>query len=386
MQHTPNNGILTTELLLYFRDMNKHQAALQNYEQALRKEFLSHNGAHKSVALLQNWNTRAPNDRLNIYDNVFKGIGHFAATNNSFYSKLQDVLHAVNDPVLHFCVINMSTYQPIEYLSVLTAVDIKLLDKDLKMNAIRALLRTSNDQIRATKNMEILFTNYVLFQPCVRPQKKNIALLSAQTGHADLLKCLNWAPKNPTQKREFFLSCCAGGLLEFITPLEVSDHDTLHKGLVKSLRYGHSHVADYITSLSTVQWNTVETFEALLHAPDPLFDQLAVHYKTHPQFPQLIRQAAYLSMINTKGNLSKILPHAPMEGLESLVRVAVTSRSKTHMKILLAHIGEQNFNKGLENVPSKDLRWAQNYRAQLQQRCLKKEVKAVTPAVRKSKM
>lgn len=369
-----------------YSDMNKHQAALQNYEQALRKEFLSHNGVQESVALLQNWNARAPNDRLNIYHNVFRGIGHFAATNNSFYSKLQDVLHAVSDPVLHFCVISMSTYQPVEYLSVLTAVDIGLLDKDLKTNAIGDLLRTPNDQVRATKNMEILFTNYALFRPCVRPQQKNIALLAAQTGHTELLKCLNWVPKNPTQTREFFLACCAGGLLESITPLEISDHDTLHKGLVKSLRCGHPHMAEYIASLSTVAWNTVETFEALLYAPDPLFDQLIGHYKTHPQFSQLIRQAAYLSLMHTKGNLSKILPHAPMEGLESLVRVAVTSRSKTHMKILLAHIGEQNFNKGLENVPSKDLQWAQNYRAQLQQRCLKKEVKAVTPAVRKSKM
>jgi len=366
--------------------MNKHQALLQKYERALRDELLSDRSAADSVALFNNWKNRDTRDRLEIYDNALKNIGHMAGATEHFFGKMQEILNVIKDPVLHFCVITHSTYQPVEFLSVLDCVDVGILDKDLKSRAIGVLLRNQNDRVRASKNMTLLFNNYTLFKPFVRPHQKDIAFIAAENGHKDLLTCLNWSPRNPTQQKIFFTACCVGGLLDHIKQLNVSNSELLHNGMLGALINGHSQVAEYISSLPTVQWDKVDKFEALIYAKDSLFDTLLGHYKTHPKYPSIIRQTVYLSLVRNSGSFSKILEHTPMDGIESMVRIVVASRSKTNMKILLSHIGDQHFNKGLEDLEFKHVQWAQEYRTQLQQRVLKKAVKSAPTVVRKSKM
>lgn len=366
--------------------MNKHQASLHQYEQTLRKELLSDNSALNSIQLLLNWTEYNANDRLKVYENVFRNIDYQILSNEKFLTKLQEVLNNVKDPMWHFAALVISAYRPVEFLSVLDFIDVHLMDKELKTQTLAALLRDQNDHERCTKNMAFLYNNYAAFTSLIRPHKNTIALIAAQIGHTDLLECVDYTPANPTQKKNFFAACCVGGLLDHLQNLNVYNSDTLHDGMIKSLRRGHQHVGEYICSLSCVQWNKVNTFESLLHATGDLFDTLLEHYKTHPDYNSLICRAAHLCLMRNMGDFAKILSHTPNQGVESMVRIVVASRSKKNLKTLLAHIGDQNFNQGLEGAESKHIQWAQNYRAQLQQRMLKKEVKSAPTVVRKSKM
>lgn len=371
-------------LLPFF--MNKHQSSLQQDQQSLHRELLSDNSALNSIQLLLNWTGRNANDRLTIYENVFRNIDYQILSNENFLTKLQEVLNNVKDPILHCVALNISAYKPIEFLSVLDAVDVHLMDKELKANSLAAILRNQNDHERSTKNMMFLYNNYAAFKSLMRPHKNTAALIAAQIGHTDLLEYLDYQPANPTQKKNFFAACCIGGLLSYLKNLNVSNSETLHDGMLKSLRRGHQHVGEYICSLSCVQWDKVNTFEPLLHTTGDLFNTLLEHYKTHPDYNSLICRATHLCLMRNIGNFAKILSHTPSQGVETLVRIVVASRSKKNLKTLLRHIGDSNFNKGLEGLESKHIQWAQNYRAQLQQRMLKKEVKSAPTVVRKSKM
>lgn len=370
--------------------MNQHQSQLHDCQQKLRKEILSNNPVDGTLLLLRDGLMRSDRDRLDIYNCVLSGIGrcqHYWRTDpaNSILDKFHSILQKFDDPLFHFSVVTNSTYYPVSFLDVFDKVNIALLDKEYHDCIIQSLLRNSYDPLRSNKNMIFLFKNYTLLKSAAQPHRHHIAQLAAQSAHTELLNALDWIPSNPTQENNFFISCCIGGLLNFIENINVSKTSVLHEGLLISLRRGHHHVVEHLCQ-RPIEWDKAPTFEALLYVDNTLFNVLVQHYKTHRNFDALICEVGMLNLRNNLGAFHNIVSHIPVGAASNMIGVAAVLRKKRHIKLLLDHVGDQGFNRGLENLAPKHVQWAQNYRAQLQQRVLKQEVKSEPVAARKSKM
>ena len=371
----------------YVKFMNKTQADLKNYQNALYVEISSNNTAEDSAQMLSDWRARSEDDRWGIYTSVFTTIRY--NDNNiggePIIIKLQHMLDIVDDPLFHFTAAIESINHPIVFFNVLNAVNLSALDTEQQSVVVGNLVRNPNDLFNGKRHMSFLLERYAHLKLGIQQHRQNVAIYAAQNGNTDVLDLINWTPENPTQQKNFFMACCIGGLTQWVEKMNISDTATLHEGLLKALRCKHQPVAKQI-ALKAIQWNNVKSFEPLLYADKELFTTLLAHYTTHPKCPILMRDVASSILMLGVGDFRKILQNVPVEGLESMVKTVVAARSKKNTKALLEHIGDQRFNKGLEVLDPKRIQWAQTYRAQLQQRVLEKEVKVTPVVVRKSKM
>lgn len=367
--------------------MNKTQADLHNSQQALYAEISSSNTAEDSAQMLSDWRARSEEDRWGVYTSVFTAIryndNHIGG--ERIIVKLHDMLNVVDDPVFHFTAAIESINHPIVFFDVLNAVNLSALNKEQQSAIVETLVRNPNDSFSGKQHMPFLLKHYTHLKSGIQQHRQNVALYAAQNGNTDMLNLLNWTPQNPTQQKNFFIACCIGGLTQWVEKMDISDASTLHEGLLSALRCKHQPLAKQIVSRA-IQWNEVKSFEPLLYADKELFTALLAHYTTHPKCPSLMRDVANSSLMWGIGDFQKILSNVPVEGLETMVEHVVVTRSKKKIKALLEHIGDQRFNKGLANLDPKRIQWAQTYRAQLQQRVLRKEVNVAPVVVRKSKM
>ena len=357
------------------------------YCQKLLKEILSNNSVGATLKVLNELGALDDRNRNDIYNFVLYTIGnrqrHWCPQH--ILTKFGDILKNCNDPLFHFCFASSCHYYPRSFLELLDAVNIEGLSKNYKEQIVQLFVR-NYDLFHSHKNMSFLFKNYTHLKSAARPYKHDIAQVAAKSGHDQLLNALNWKPANPMQEKNFFLACCIGGLGDHIKALSVSKPYVLHEGLVMSLSGGHQHVAELLCDHPCMKWNEATTFVPLLYANTSIFKNLIHNYQTHPNFDDRICEAAMLHLRNNLGSFTHIVSHIPLERAAKMVGVAVTLRKKSHIKLLLQHVGDQGFNTGLTGLKDKDVQWAQTYRAQLQHRMLKKEVKSAPVVVRKSKM
>ena len=357
------------------------------YCQKLLKEILSHNCVGDTLTVLNEVGPLDDRKRTDIYNFVLYTIGtsqrHWCPEH--ILIKFRDILKNCNDPLLHFCVASSCHYYPKSFLEILDTINIERLSKNYKEQIVQLFVR-NYDLFHSHKNMSFLFKNYTHLKSAARPYKHDIAQVAAKTAHIELLNALNWKPANPMQEKNFFLACCIGGLDDHIKTLSVSKPVVLHEGLVMSLSGGHQHVAELLCDHPCIEWNGVSTFEPLLYANSSIFKKLIHNYQTHPNFDDRICEAAMLQLRNNLGSFTHIVSHIPLNRAAKMVGVAVALRKKSHIKLLLQHVGDQGFNTGLMGLKDKDVQWAQTYRAQLQHRMLKKEVKSAPVVARKSKM